>query len=79
MKTITYYRNRRIMNHNITLKEAFNRQFVALTTQIPLERGLFEGGRNASVGSSRPSISFKSFEAAYPVSRGVSLIPLEIR
>lgn len=67
------------MNNSITLKEALNRQFVALATYMPLESGVFEYKRSEPIGSSKPSISFKSFERAYPVFRDTSSATLEIR
>ena len=67
------------MNNSTTLNEALNRQFVALATQIPLESGLFDCKRSKQIGSNRPSISFKPFEKAYPISRGTAKMTLEIR
>jgi len=67
------------MNNSITLKEALNRQFVALTTHVPLESGAFEYKRSEAIGSNKPSISFKSFERAYPVFQDLSSSTLEAR
>lgn len=67
------------MNNSITLKEALNRQFVALATHVPLEGGVFEYKRSETIGSNKPSISFKSFERAYPVFQDCSAATLEAR
>jgi hypothetical protein len=67
------------MNNSITLKEALNRQFVALTTHLPFESGSFEYKRSEAIGSNKPSISFKSFERAYPVFQDSSSSTLEAR
>lgn len=67
------------MNNSTTLKEALNRQFVALTTHLPLDCGSFEHNRTDSLGSDKPSISFKSFERAYPVFQDFSAAKLETR
>ena len=72
-------RSSRIMNNSITLKEALNRQFVALTTHLPLESGAFEYKRSEAIGSNKPSISLKSFERAYPVFQDSSSSTLEAR
>ncbi len=67
------------MNNSTTLKEALNRQFVALATHMPLESGLFEYKRSEQIGSNKPTISFKSFERAYPVFEDSANVPLEAR
>ncbi len=67
------------MNNNSTLKEALNRQFVAVATHVPLERGVYECKRSEQIGSNRPSISFRSFEQAYPESRDTFSMSLEAR
>ena len=72
-------RSSRIMNNSITLKGVLNRQFVALTTHLPLESGAFEYKRSEAIGSKKPSISFKSFERAYPVFQDSSSSTLESR
>lgn len=69
----------RIMNNSITLKQALNRQFVALTTRLSLESGAFEYKRSEAIGSKKQSISFKSFERAYPVFQDSSSSTLEAR
>ena len=67
------------MNNNITLKEALNRQFVALSTYMPLDRGNFDCKRSDQTGANRPSVSFRSFERAYPLFRDTSSMPVEVR
>ena len=67
------------MNNSITLKQALNRQFVALTTHLPFESGSFEYKRSEAIASNKPSISFKSFERAYPVFQDSSSSTLEAR
>ena len=79
MITTKTIRSSRIMNNRITLKEALNPQFVALTTHLPLESGAFEYKKSEVVGSNKPSISFKSFERAYPVFQDSSSSTLEAR
>ncbi len=75
----TNLRSSRKMNNSIILKEALNRQFVALATHVPLESGVFECKRSEAIGSNKPSISFKSFERAYPVFQDSSSATLEAR
>lgn len=65
------------MNTNITLKEALNRQFVALNSFMPIERGLFSCRRATGLGEETPSVSFKPFERAYPIYEGTHSQPLE--
>ena len=72
-------RSSRIMNNSITLKQALNCQFVALTTRLSLESGAFEYKRSEAIGSNKQSISFKSFERAYPVFQDSSSSTLEAR
>ena len=79
MITTKTIRSSRIMNNSITLKEALNRQFVALTTHLSLESGAFEYKRSEAIGSNKQSISFKSFERAYPVFQDSSSSTLEAR
>ena len=74
-----HIKDSRIMNSNITLKEALNRQFVALATYMPLDNGVFECKRDGRVGGEKPSVSFKSFERAYPLFRDTSSAPVEVR
>ena len=79
MITTKTIRSSRIMNNSITLKEALNRQFVALTTHLSLESGAFEYKRSEAIGSKKQSISFKSFERVYPVFQDSSSSTLEAR
>ncbi len=65
------------MNNSTTLKEALNRQFVALATYAPLDSGHFDCKRSEQIGSNKPSISFKSFERAYPVFQDSSSMHVE--
>ena len=65
------------MNTNITLKEALNRQFVALNSFMPIERGLFPCRRVTGLGEENPSVSFKPFGRAYPIYEGTHIEPLE--
>ncbi len=67
------------MNNNTTLKEALNRQFVALATYMPLDRGIFECKRSEQIGANKPSVSFRSFERAYPLFRETPSMPVEVR
>jgi len=67
------------MNHNTTLKEALNRQFVALATYMPIDSGLFECKRSEQIGANKPSISFKSFERVYPVYEDTPSMPVDAR
>jgi len=67
------------MNNNIALKEAFNRQFVALSTYMPLDRGNFDCKRSEQIGANKPSVSFRSFECAYPLFRDTPSMPIEVR
>ena len=67
------------MNRNTTLKEALNRQFVALSTYMPIDNGLFECKRSEQIGSNKPSISFKSFERAYPAFNDAPSMPVDAR
>jgi len=67
------------MNNSITLKEALNRQFVDLTTHVLLESGASEYKRSEAICSNKASISFKSFERAYPVFQDSSSSTLEAR
>ncbi|MDE0768081.1 MAG: hypothetical protein OSB19_06785 [Opitutaceae bacterium] len=51
------------MNNNITLKEALNRQFVALSTYMPLDRGNFDCKRSEQIGANkleRTNLRFRS-------------------
>ena len=79
MITTKTTRSSRIMNNSIMFKEALNRQFVALTTHLSLESGTFEYKRSEAIGSNKQSISFKSFERAYPVFQDSSSSTLEAR
>ncbi len=76
---LTHKRESRIMNSNTTLKEALNRQFVALATYMPIDNGLFECKRSEQIGCNKPSISFKSFERAYPVFSDAHSTPVDAR
>lgn len=67
------------MNNNITLKEALNRQFVALSTYMPLDHGNFDCKRSEQIGANKPSVSFRSFERAYPLFRDTPSMPIEVR
>lgn len=67
------------MNNSITLKEALNRQFVALATYMPLDRGMFECKRNKQIGASKPSVSIRPFEYVYPNFGDTSSTPAEAR
>lgn len=67
------------MNKNTTLKEALNRQFVALSTYMPMDRGMFDCKQGEPVGTSKPLVSFRSFECAYPLSRDTASEPIEVR
>lgn len=72
-------RSSRIMKNNATLKEALNRQFVALATDFPLERGLFSCNQFEEVGAGRPSLTIGSFEDEYPIYGDNLSIPIEVR
>jgi len=65
------------MNANITLKEALNRQFVALNSFMPVQRGFFQCHRVAGLGGENPSVSFKPFEKAYPIYEDARSEPVE--
>lgn len=67
------------MNNSTTLKEALNRQFVALSAPMPLESGMFEYKRSETIGANKPSISFKPFARAYPVFQDSNSATLEAR
>lgn len=55
------------MNSNSALKEALNRQFVALGNYLPLERGMFECGTGEQVETNPSPVSFISYERVYPL------------
>ncbi len=67
------------MKNNATLKEALNRQFVALATDFPLERGLFSCSQFGEVGPSGPSLTIGSFEDEYPIYGDNLTISIEAR
>jgi len=72
-------RSSRIMKNNATLKEALNRQFVALATDFPLDKGLFSCYQFEEVGSNRPSLTIGSFEDEYPIYGDNLTIAIEAR
>ena len=67
------------MNNNTSLKEALNRQFVALSTYMPLDRGMFDCKRSEQIGANKPSVSFRYFERAYLLFRDTPSMSVEVR
>ena len=72
-------RSSSIMKNNATLKEALNRQFVALATDHPLEKGLFSCQQFEEVASGAPGFTIGSFEDEYPILSDRLTIPLRSR
>ena len=67
------------MKNNATLKEALNRQLVALATDHPLEKELFSCQQFEEVASRAPCCRIGSFEDEYPILRDRLTIPLRSR
>lgn len=65
------------MKHDTTLKSVLNRQFVALSTYLPIASGSFECSRTEGLGSSDLSISFQPFERTYPLCGDASRMTAE--
>ena len=72
-------RSSRIVKNNATLKEALNRQLVALATDHPLEKALFSCQQFEEVASRAPGVKIGSFEDEYPILRDRLTIPLRSR
>ena len=67
------------MKNNAILKEALNRQFVALATDLPLEKGLFSCQQFEEVASGAPGFTMGSFEDEYPILSDNLTIPIRSR
>ena len=67
------------MKNNATLKEALNRQLVALATDHPLEKELFSCQQFEEVASRAPGFTIGFFEDEYPILRDRLTIPLRSR
>lgn len=65
------------MKESLTLKAVLNRQYIALGTRMPLERGLFECKGAGRIGTLTPSVTFKPFERVYPLKKDATLKPIE--
>ena len=67
------------MNQNATVKEALNRQFVAMIANSPLECGFAERNSGERKPSEPPSITVTTFECVYPISASEMPVSVESR
>lgn len=72
-------RSSRIVKNNATLKEALNRQLVALATDHPLEKELFSCHQFEELASRASGFTIGSLEDEYPILRDRLTIPLRSR